>query len=75
MAKGIKLPESMHCHVFRGTHTTNLCQNGVAIELILAMLEHVRIDSTKSYYAKLSVERLREAMESSLTPALEEILL
>lgn len=70
--KGIELPESVHCHMFRRTRATNLYQDGVAIELVSAVLGHARTDTTKSYYAKPSVEQLRKAMESAPTPASEE---
>ena len=68
-AHGIVIPESVHCHMFRRTRATNLYQDGVAIELVSTVLGHARTDTTKSYYAKPSVEQLREAMESVPTPA------
>ena len=68
-AQGIEIPESVHCHMFRRTRATNLYQDGVAIELVSTVLGHARTDTTKSYYAKPSVEQLREAMESVPTPA------
>lgn len=65
---GISLPESVHCHMFRRTRATNLYQDGVAIELVSTVLGHAKTDTTKSYYAKPSVEQLREAMESVPIP-------
>ena len=58
--KGISLPDSVHCHMFRRTRATNLYQDGIAIELVSTVLGHARTDTTKSYYAKPSVEQLRE---------------
>lgn len=55
--------------MFRRTRATNLYQDGVAIELVSTVLGHARTDTTKCYYAKPSVEQLREAMESVQTPA------
>ena len=69
---GIDLPDSVHCHMFRRTRATNLYQDGVAIELVSTVLGHARTDTTKSYYAKPSVEQLRKAMESVPTPAVQE---
>ena len=71
-AEGIDLPDSVHCHMFRRTRATNLYQDGVAIELVSTVLGHARTDTTKSYYAKPSVEQLREAMESVPTPISDE---
>ncbi len=71
-AEGITLPESVHCHMFRRTRATNLYQDGVAIELVSTVLGHAKIDTTKSYYAKPSVEQLREAIESVPTPVSDE---
>lgn len=69
---GIDLPDSVHCHMFRRTRATNLYQDGVAIELVSTVLGHARTDTTKSYYAKPSVEQLRNAMESVPTPVAKE---
>ena len=69
---GIALPDSVHCHMFRRTRATNLYQDGVAIELVSTILGHERTDTTKSYYAKPSVDQLRAAMESVPTPATDE---
>lgn len=70
--KGISLPDSVHCHMFRRTRATNLYQDGIAIELVSTVLGHARTDTTKSYYAKPSVEQLRDAMESVPTPVSDE---
>lgn len=71
-AEGIALPESVHCHMFRRTRATNLYQNGVAIELVSTVLGHARTETTKNYYAKASVEQLRDVMESVPTPVEKE---
>ena len=70
--KGVSLPDSVHCHMFRRTRATNLYQDGIAIELVSTVLGHARTDTTKSYYAKPSVEQLRDAMESVPTPVSDE---
>ncbi len=59
--------------LFRRTRATNLYQDGIAIELVSTVLGHARTDTTKSYYAKPSVEQLRDAMESVPTPASDEV--
>lgn len=69
---GISLPNSVHCHMFRRSRATNLYQDGIAIELVSTVLGHARTDTTKSYYAKPSVEQLRDAMESVPTPVSDE---
>lgn len=71
-AEGIALPESVHCHMFRRTRATNLYQNGVAIELVSTVLGHARTETTKNYYAKASVEQLRDVLESVPTPVEKE---
>ena len=67
-ASGIDIPESVHCHMFRRTRATNLYQDGVAIELVSTVMGHAKTETTKSYYAKPSVEQLRNAMESVPAP-------
>ncbi len=57
---------------FRRTRATNLYQNGVAIELVSTVLGHARTDTTKNYYAKASVEQLRDVLESVPTPTEKE---
>lgn len=71
-AEGVVLPESVHCHMFRRTRATNLYQDGVAIELVSTVLGHARTETTKNYYAKASVEQLRDVLESVPTPAEKE---
>lgn len=70
--QGVDLPESVHCHMFRRTRATNLYQDGIAIELVSTVLGHAKVDTTKSYYAKPSIEQLRKAMESVPVPVEEE---
>lgn len=67
-ASGIAMPESVHCHMFRRTRATNLYQDGVAIELVSTVMGHAKTETTKSYYAKPSIEQLRNAMESVPAP-------
>lgn len=54
--KGVSLPDSVHCHMFRRTRATNLYQDGIAIELVSTVLGHARTDTTKSYYTRLSID-------------------
>ena len=65
------LPESVHPHMFRRTRATNLYQDGVAIELVSAILGHAKIETTK-IYALPSLSQIRDAMESVPTPAPDE---
>ena len=67
-ASGIAMPESVHYHMFRRTRATNLYQDGVAIELVSTVMGHAKTETTKSYYAKPSIEQLRNAMESVPAP-------
>ena len=67
----LSLLGTVHPHMFRRTRATNLCQDGVAIELVSAILGHEKIQITKTY-AKPSVAQLREAMESVPTPTQNE---
>ena len=45
----------------------------VAIELVSTILGHAKTDTTKNYYAKASVEQLRNAVESVPTPVSGEV--
>lgn len=67
----LQLPDTVYPHMFRRTRATNLYQDGVAIELVSAILGHEKIQTTK-IYAKPSVAQLRNAMESVPTPAQHE---
>lgn len=62
----------MHFYFPGSSGATNLYQDGIAIELVSTVLGHARTDTTKSYYAKPSVEQLRDAMESVPTPVSDE---
>ena len=66
------LKKSKSLDLFRRIKATNLYQDGIAIELVSTVLGHARTDTTKSYYAKPSVEQLRDAMESVPTPVSDE---
>lgn len=66
------VPLSVHPHMLRRTRATNLYQDGVAIELVSAVLGHARVETTKSHYAKPSINQLRDALESVPTPAKDE---
>lgn len=71
-AGGVGLPESVHCHMFRRTKATNLYQDGIPIELVSTVLGHARTETTKNYYAKASVEQLRNVLESAPAPIEKE---
>ena len=66
------MPPSVHPHMLRRTRSTNLYQDGVAIELVSTMLGHARVETTKLYYAKPSVRQLRDALESVPVPTKDE---
>lgn len=65
------MPASVHPHMFRRTRATNLYQDGVALELVSAILGHEHLETTK-IYALPSVSQLRDAMESVPTPVADE---
>ena len=65
------IPASVHPHMFRRTRATNLYQDGVALELVSAILGHAHLETTK-IYAKPSAKKIRDAMESVQTPASDE---
>jgi site-specific recombinase XerD len=65
------IPKSVHPHMFRRTRATNLYQDGVAIELVSAILGHSQIETTK-IYALPSLSQIRNAMESVPTPVDDE---
>jgi site-specific recombinase XerD len=66
------MPKSVYAHMLRRTRACNLYQDGVAIELVSAILGHARIETTKTHYAKPSLAQLRESMESVPTPVAGE---
>ena len=66
------IPKSVHPHMFRRTRATNLYQDGIAIELVSAILGHVQIETTKTHYAKPSLAQIRDSMEAVPTPATDE---
>jgi len=65
------MPESVYPHMLRRTRATDLYQDGVALELISAILGHAFLETTKGY-AKPSLKQLRESIESVPTPASDE---
>jgi len=65
------IPQAVHPHMFRRTRATNLYQDGVALELISAILGHANLETTK-IYASPSIEQLRSAQNSVPTPAKNE---
>jgi site-specific recombinase XerD len=65
------IPESVHPHMFRRTRAANLCQDGIALELVSTVLGHARTETTK-IYAKSSVPQLRDTIESLPIPTKAE---
>ena len=65
------MPATVHPHMFRRTRATNLYQDGVALELVSAILGHTHLETTK-IYAKPSNQQMRHAMESVQTPISDE---
>lgn len=67
----LDIPASVHPHMFRRTRATNLYQDGVELELVSTILGHAHLKTTK-IYAIPSVKQLRNAMESTPSPASDE---
>ena len=60
-----QIPMKIHPHLFRRSRGTNLYQNGLDLTVVSAMLGHEQIETTRTYYARPSMEMMREAMEKS----------
>jgi len=67
----LEIPKSVHPHMFRRTRATNLYRDGVAIELVSAILGHAKIETTK-IYALPAIDQIRNAIESVPTPVADE---
>lgn len=50
-------------HSFRATFTTNLCAEGVPIEVAKNLLGHKSIETTLTYYVRIDELRCRDAVE------------
>jgi len=66
------IPNQVHPHMLRRTRSTNLYQDGIAIELISVILGHANVETTKKHYAKPSIEQMRDAMESDQSFSIDE---
>jgi site-specific recombinase XerD len=55
------VPEKIHPHMFRRTRATYLYQDGIALELISAILGHSSLETTKLYYGKKAIMERKSA--------------
>ena len=62
--KSPKIPKNVTPHTFRHTKATHLCQAGIDIIYIRDILGHCHVTTTE-IYAKLNVERTRDALENA----------
>lgn len=60
-----QIPLKIHPHLFRRSRGTNLYQNGLDLTVVSAMLGHEQLETTRTYYARPSMEMMRAAMERS----------
>lgn len=58
------IPDKVHPHMFRRSRATHMYQDGIPVELVSRMLGHASIETTMEYYAKPSLEQMREAVET-----------
>lgn len=59
------IPMRVHPHMFRRTRATDLYQQGIPIELVARHLGHSCLETTRSYYARPSLEMLSNAISSA----------
>ncbi len=67
------IPDSIYPHLLRRTRATTLYQDGVALELISAMLGHSNIETTRSHYAFPSDEQKKEMMNRATETEPDEV--
>lgn len=58
-----QIPKKIHPHLFRRSRGTDLYQKGLDLTVVSAMLGHEQIETTRTFYARPSMEMMREAME------------
>lgn len=50
-------------HAYRATFCTNLCRNGVPIQVASKIMGHSSIEVTAKYYTSISLDEMKEAIE------------
>lgn len=58
------MPEHVHPHMFRRSRASHLYQDNIPIEMVARLLGHSSIETTRDYYAKPSLEQMRQVIES-----------
>lgn len=62
--KIVDVPKHVHPHMFRRSRATHLYQDNIPMELVARLLGHSSIETTRSYYAKPSLEQMKEVIEN-----------
>ncbi len=63
--KDVKLPTSLHPHVFRHSRAMHLYRNGMPLPLLSEWLGHAQMHTTLTYYANADTTMMQEAIEKA----------